>query len=124
MVNLGSQYSKIKDDIDNEIIAISDVSDENANSIDSDTLLIGDPSLVINEQAPVPEPIQEPIPEPELIPEPIITSELIPESEDTKCEKLFIYMNENDNKIYFITKDGFKFTSIKIYFQNEILKVN
>ena len=30
-------------------------------------------------------------------------------------------MNENDNKIYFITKDGFKFTSIKIYFQKKLI---
>ena len=104
-------------DIDNEILAISDVSNENANSVDSATILIGDPS-VINEPEPVPEPIQ--IPEPEPVPEPIQEPEPTPEPEVIKCEKLFIYMNENDNKVYFITKDGFRFTSIKIYFENEI----
>ena len=51
-------------------------------------------------------------------PEPVPATE--PEPVINECEKLFIYINENDNKVYFITKDDFKFTSIKIYFENEI----
>ena len=44
----------------------------------------------------------------------------IKNTNESNAIKLTVYTVENENKVYFETYDGFKLTSIKLYFENDI----